>query len=74
MSISVKIPQQLYKQAAEFAAAQHVSVDEVFVAAFEERLAALDRLRRRAARGDRDRFLAILAKAPDVEPEAYDRV
>ena len=28
----------------------------------------------RAARGSREQLLAILAKAPDVEPEEYDRL
>lgn len=28
----------------------------------------------RATRGSREEFLAVLAKAPDVEPEEYDRL
>jgi hypothetical protein len=31
-------------------------------------------LKERARRGDRAKYEAILAKVPDVEPEAYDRI
>lgn len=51
-----------------------MSVDEVFASAFVEQLAAWERLKQRAARGSRERFLAALDKVPDVEPEDYDRL
>jgi hypothetical protein len=73
MSVSVSVPEELYKKAVDLAVAQHVSVDEVFASAFAQQLAALERLQRRAARGDRDKFLAVLDQVPDVEPEDYDR-
>jgi hypothetical protein len=44
--------------AAEIAESQHMSVDEVFAAAFAEQLAALERLRQRATHGSREKFLA----------------
>ena len=31
-------------------------------------------LKQRAKRGDRAKYEAVLAKAPDVEPEEYDRL
>ncbi len=31
-------------------------------------------LEERAKRGSREKLLAVLAKAPDVEPEEYDRL
>ena len=74
MSLSVSVPEDLYRKAAEIAEAQHVSVDEVFAAAFAEQLAAWERLRQRAARGSRERFLTVLDKVPDTEPEDYDRL
>jgi len=72
MTVSVSVPEELYKKAVAIAEVQHVSVDEVFVSAFAEQLAAWERLRERAARGNRDRFLAVLDKASDVEPEESD--
>jgi len=74
MSVHVSVPEELYKKAVELAEAQRVSVDEVFASAFAEQLASWDRLRQRAARGNRERFLEVLDKAPDVEPEDYDRL
>ncbi|HET8579936.1 MAG TPA: hypothetical protein VFL31_02980, partial [Nitrospiraceae bacterium] len=74
MNVNVSVPDELYRKAVEIAEAQHVSVDEVFASAFVEQLAAWERLKERAARGSRDRFLAALDKVPDVEPEDYDRL
>ena len=74
MSLTVSVPEELYRKAAEIAESQHVSVDEVFAAAFAEQLAAWERLRRRASLGNREKFLAVMDKAPDTEPEDYDRL
>jgi len=49
-------------------------VDEVFASAFMEQVAAFERLRQRAARGDREKFLAVLDKVPDREPDEQDRI
>ena len=74
MSVNVSVPEELYKKAIAIAEAQHVSVDEVFASAFAEQLAGWERLQQRAARGSRERFLAVLDKAPDGEPEEFDRL
>lgn len=74
MSVSVNIPKELYEKAAAIAKAQNVSVDEVFASAFVEHLAAWERLKRRATRSDREEFLAVLDKVPDVEPAPEDRI
>jgi hypothetical protein len=37
-------------------------------------LATADYLTERAKRGSREKLLAVLAKAPDVEPEDYDKL
>ena len=74
MSVSVNIPEELYRQAREIAESQHLSVDDVVSSAFAEQLTTWARLKRRAARGSRESFLAVLDKVPDVEPEDYDRI
>ena len=74
MTVSVNIPEELYRQAREIAESLHVSVDDVVSSAFAEQLAAWERLKLRAARGNRESFLAALDKVPDVEPEEYDRI
>ena len=73
MGVNVSIPEDLYKKAQEIAKKQGVSGEEVVVSMFKEQLAAWERLQQRATRGDRDKFLAVLDKVPDVEPEEYDR-
>lgn len=73
MSINVSIPEDLYKVAAKIASDRHISVDEVFASAFAEQLAVWERLKQRAARGDREKFRAVLDKVPDVEPGESDR-
>ena len=40
----------------------------------EKNLKGLNYLGKRAKRGSREKMLAVLAKAPDVEPEEYDRL
>lgn len=74
MSVSVRIPEELYEKATAIAKAQNVSVDEVFASAFAEHVAACERLKQRTARGSRDEFLAVLDKVPDVEPLPEDRI
>jgi hypothetical protein len=72
MSVSVSVPEELYEKAAAIAKAQNISVDEVFASAFAEHLAVWERLKRRAASGNREDFLGILDKVPDVEPAPED--
>lgn len=74
MSISINIPEELYQQAVTMAEAHHVAVDEIFVSAFAEQLAAWQRLRERAARGSREKYFAVLDNVPDVEPDTADRI
>jgi hypothetical protein len=74
MSVSINIPEELYEQARSIAEAEHVPVEDVFASAFADHLAAIRRIRERAARGNREDFLAVLDKVPDVEPEEYDRL
>jgi hypothetical protein len=74
MSVSVSVPEELHKKAVEIAKARRVSVDEVFASAFLEQLAAWERLQQRATCGNRERFLAVLDRVPDAEPEEQDRL
>jgi hypothetical protein len=74
MGIPVSIPIELYEKAKAIAEAENVPVGEVFASAFIDQLAARARFELRATRGRREKFLAVLDKAPDVEPAAYDRL
>ena len=74
MSVSVNIPEELYRQASEIAAIENISVDEIFASAFEERLLEFERLKDKAARGSYEKFLRVMAKVPAIEPPGYDRL
>lgn len=74
MSVSINIPEELYDQARRIADAHQVPVEQVFASAFAKQFSVWQRLRERASRGDRDKFLAVLDRVPDVEPDEYDRL
>ena len=74
MNISINVPEDLYRQALTFAEAHQVSVDEVFASVFAEQLASWQRLQERAARGNREKYFAVLDNVPDVEPDQSDRI
>jgi hypothetical protein len=76
-TMSVTLPQSLQEQVEALAQKEGISVTEFITLAVAEKLATLataDYLAERAKRGSRDKLLAVLAKAPDVEPEAYDKL
>ncbi len=74
MSVSVNIPEELYRRASEVAATEKVSVDELFASAFEERILEFERLKEKASRGSYEKFMRVMAKVPAVEPPEYDRL
>ncbi len=74
MTVVINIPEELYQQAKMISQAYGVSLDELFASAFTEHLASWERLRKRATKGDREKFLAVLDKVPDVEPEQFDQI
>lgn len=52
-------------------------MNQIIATAVAEKLSALmaeDYLEKRAARGSRERFEAVLRKVPDVEPDERDRL
>lgn len=76
-TIQVQIPDSLQKSLDDLAARDGISIDQFISTAIAEKLSALmteNYLIERAKRGDRTKYEAILAKVPDVEPEAYDKI
>jgi Ribbon-helix-helix protein, copG family len=76
-TLSLTLPQSLQEQVEALAQKEGISVNEFIALAVAEKLATLatvDYLAERAKRGSRDKLLAVLAKAPDVEPEEYDKL
>ncbi len=75
--VSIHLAESLHEQAAAVATEEGVSMDQFIATAVAEKVATLrtvDYLRERAQRGSREKLLAVLSKAPDVEPEERDRL
>ena len=76
-ALSLRLPKSMYNQLREVAKAEGVSMNQFVTLAIAEKMATLstlDYLDERAKRGSREKLLTILEKAPDVEPEDYDRL
>lgn len=76
-TVNITLPQSLQEQVEALAQKEGISVPEFITLAVAEKLATLttaDYLAERAKRGSRDKLLAVLAKAPDVEPEEHDKL
>ena len=75
--LNVQIPDSLYKNLQVLAEQDGISVNQFIVTAVAEKIAALTtetHLGALAKRGDREKYEAVLAKVPDVEPEPYDQM
>jgi hypothetical protein len=76
-AINVRLPDSLHKMAREVATQDHISVNQFITSAIAEKISALTTesyLEERANRGSQLKFRQALAKVPDVEPEAFDRL
>ena len=74
--LSLRLPDSLHKQVKALAKDEGMSINQFITSAVAEKLAALmteEYLAERAAWGNREAFERVLAKVPDVEPEARDR-
>ena len=76
-ALSVRIPKSMHEQLRELASEEGVSINQFVTLAIAEKIATLttiEYLQQRAKLGSREKLLAALAKAPDVEPEEYDKL
>ncbi|MGA1621176.1 MAG: toxin-antitoxin system HicB family antitoxin [Synechocystis sp.] len=76
-TIQVQIPDSLQKSLCDLANRDGISIDQFISTAIAEKLSALmteNYLIERSNRGSREKYEAILANVPDVEPEAYDQI
>jgi hypothetical protein len=75
-ALSLRLPKSLHEQLKELAQEEGISVNQFVVLAVAEKIASIstmEYLEKRAKRGSRENLLAILNKAPDIEPETSDR-
>ena len=76
-TLSIRLPASLHKQLKELAKQEGISVDQFIALAVAEKVSALktvDYLRARGERGSREAFERVLAKVPEVDPEAHDQL
>lgn len=76
-AMSLRLPNSLHEAAKELAEREGVSVNQLVASALAEKLAAImtvEYLDARAKRGSRTKFLAALARVPNVEPAPEDRI
>jgi hypothetical protein len=76
-TLSLRLPDYLHNSVRELALQEGVSINHFITLAVAEKMSALmteDYLAERAKQGSRERYEAVLAKVPDVEPEEYDRL
>lgn len=76
-TLSIQLPDSLYKSLQKLAEQDGVSLDQFVALAIAEKISALtteDYLKKRAQRGDRATYEAVLAKVADVSPVADDSV
>jgi len=76
-AMSLRLPTSLHEAAKELAEREGISVNQLVATALAEKLSALmtvEYLQTRAKRGRREKFLAAMAKVPDVAPAPWDRL
>ena len=74
--LCISIPDSIYKSVQALATQEDISIDQFVALALGEKMSALmteDYLLQRAKLGQRDKFLAVLAAAPNVDPIVEDR-
>jgi metal-responsive CopG/Arc/MetJ family transcriptional regulator len=75
--VQVQIPDSLLESLHDLASRDGISIDQFISTAIAEKLSALmteNYLQEKAKRGSREKYDAILAKVPDVEPELHDKM
>lgn len=75
--LNVDVPNAIYQGIRDLSQRENISLDHLVAQALGEKLSAMvseDYLKRRAEKGDREKFLAVLDKAPNVQPGNDDRV
>ena len=71
-TLSLRLPDSYHSMLKEITLKDKISINQFIVSAVAEKISALETqryLEERAARGSRDKFLAVLVKVPDAAME-----
>jgi hypothetical protein len=74
MKLTVEVSEELYRRATEIAAEENLSIEELFVSAFEAWVLEFERLKEKGAKGSYEKFRKVMSKVPPVDPPEYDRL
>jgi hypothetical protein len=75
--LNTKIPDALFRQAQTIADREQISLDQFIAIALASQVSVWEtrqNFAERAQTGDWQKAQEILAKAPDIEPENYDKL
>ena len=75
-TLVVRLPESLHKNLQSVAEREGVSIDQFVSTSVAEKMSALmtqDYLTERAAKANREQYLAALSEVPDVEPDDFDK-
>ncbi len=75
-TLVVRLPESLHKNLQSVAEREGISIDQFVSTSVAEKMAALmtqDYLTERAAKANREQYLAALSEVPDVEPDDFDK-
>ena len=76
-TLNIQLPNSLHSNLRELAEREGISVDQFIATAVAEKMSALmteSYLAERAKRGSREKYEAVLAQVPDVEPGEHDEL
>lgn len=75
-TLSLRLPDSYHTMVKEIAEKDEISINQFIISAVAEKISALetqDYLEKRAEQGSKDKFLSVLSKVPDKEPQENDR-
>ena len=76
-TMSLRLPESLHQKVRELADREGVSINQLVTTALAEKISALltqEYLEERAARGSREKFLEVLDKVPQADPDPGDEL
>ncbi len=76
-TLQINLPDSVRERVEHFAREDGVSVDDFLTIVIAQRVAVAEAdsyIKRRGARGSSERMLELLKRAPDIEPDSYDRI
>ena len=75
-TLSVRIPNSLHMAIKDIAKKDDISINQFISSAVAEKVASLNTeniIEERAKLGSKEKFLSVLNKVPDVEPDEWDK-